>query len=130
MGQLPAHEAPCRYGAYAGHEVQLVALPVQLEHWSLHALQLPPLSAYSRGAHAPTHEVAALKGVPLSGQLAQSAAVAPVHVAQDSWQLSQARTCAGYLCVSPHISQYLPAHLGRIGRDARASAVGRGEGQS
>jgi hypothetical protein len=130
MGQLPAHEAPCRYGAYAGHEVQLVALPVQLEHWSLHALQLPPLSAYSRGAHAPTHEVAALKGVPLSGQLAQSAAVAPVHVAQDSWQLSQARTCAGYLCVSPHISQDLPAHLGRIGRDARASAVGRGEGQS
>ena len=130
MGQLPAHEAPCRYGAYAGHEVQLVALPVQLEHRSLHALQLPPLSAYSRGAHALTHEVADLKGVPLTGQLAQSAAVPPVHVAQDSWQLSQARTCAGYLRVSPYISLYLPARLGRIGRDARASAVARGEGQS
>ena len=133
MGQLPAHEEPCRYGAYAGHEVQLIALPVQLEHRSLHALQLPPLSAYSRGAHALTHEVAALKGVPLTGQLAQSAAVPPVHVAQLSWQLSHARTCAGYLRVSPHIP-YLPISACAPGqdraRDARASAEGRGEGQS
>ena len=131
MGQLPAHEEPCRYGAYAGHEVQLVALPVQLEHRSLHALQLPPLSAYSRGAHALTHEVAALKGVPLTGQLAQSAAVPPVHVAQLSWQPSHARTCAGYLRVSP---PYLPISACAPGqdraRDARASALARGEGQS
>ena len=92
MGQLPAHEAPCRYGAYAGHEMQLVAVPLQLEHWSLHAPQLPPLSAYSRGGHSPTHEVAALKGVPLTGQLAQSAAVPPLHVAHEMSQLSHART--------------------------------------
>ena len=123
MGQLPAHEEPCRYGAYAGHEVQLVALPVQLAHRSLHALQLPPLSAYSRGAHALTHEVADLKGVPLTGQLAQSAAVPPVHVAQLSWQLSHARTCAGYLRVSPHVSLHLPARLGRIGRETLGPAL-------
>ena len=77
-----------------------------------------------------THEVAALKGVPLTGQLAQSAAVPPVHVAQLASQLSHARTCAGYLRVSPHISLHLPAPAQDRARDARASAEGRGEGQS
>ena len=80
------------------------------------------VSAYSRAAHALTHEVADLKGVPLTGQLAQSAAVPPVHVAQLAWQLSHARTCAGYLRVSPHISLHLPARLGRIERETLGPA--------
>ena len=101
------HEAPCRYGAYAGHEVQVVAVLLQLAHCSLHARQWLVLSANSSGGHEATHEAAALNGATVPRQTVQSAGVPPSQEAQEASQLMHSRTELTY-SVLAHSATQLP----------------------
>jgi len=86
----------------------VVAVPLQLEHCSLHGRQWLTLSANSSGGHEATHAAAALNGVTVPRQAVQSAGVPPSHEAQEASQLMHSRTELTYSAAAHSATQLPP----------------------